>query len=79
MNSRHFPVIYWAPLASVWLALSVLAIISGTAYLAAAALACLGLLVLSVRLDVVQRRRWAALAATVADMEARHRKRLHDR
>jgi hypothetical protein len=71
VNSRHFPVIYWAPLASVWIALSALAAISGDPYLAAAALAGLGLLILSVRLDVVQRRRYSSLAATVSHIDAK--------
>lgn len=68
---NRLPVIYWAPLASIWLALSTLAAISGDPYLVAAALACLGLLTLSVRLDVVQRRRYASLAATIAHMDAK--------
>lgn len=81
--SRYLPVIYWAPLASIWLALSALAAISGDPYLTFAALACLGLLTLSVRLEVIQRRRYASLAATVAYMDAkiegRHRRHTNDR
>ena len=65
------PYLYWAPLASLWLALAVLSAISANLYLAAACLAALGLLGLSLRLNLLLAKRLHVLGATVALLDAK--------
>lgn len=76
--SKQIPVRYWAPLASVLLALGALAAINGSFDLTAIAAACLGLLGLSLRLEAIQRRRLALLSTTVALIDAKLDARLRE-
>lgn len=72
MSNKHpIPYLYWAPLASLWLALGILAALSGNLYVAVAAGAALGLLVLSLRLNVLHARRMTVLSTTVKLLDAK--------
>jgi len=76
--SKQIPIHYWAPLASVLLALGALAAIKGNLYLVLFAVTCLGLLGLSLRLEAIQRRRLALLSTTVALIDAKLDARLKE-
>jgi hypothetical protein len=76
--SKQIPVRYWAPLAAVLLALGVLAALNGNLDLAIFAIACEGLLGLSLRLEAIQRRRLALLSTTVALIDAKLDARLKE-
>jgi hypothetical protein len=75
---KPIPARYWAPMASIWLALAALAAISGNLYLAAVAVASLGLLALSLRLEALQRQRHATLATAVSLIDAKVAARLRE-
>jgi len=65
------PYLYWAPLASLWLALAVLSALSADPYLAVACVAALGLLGLSLRLNLLLAQRLKILGVTVALLDAK--------
>lgn len=72
MSTKHpIPYLYWAPLASLWVALTVLAGLAADPYLAAASVAGLGLLGLCLRLNSLNAKRLVVLSATVALLDAK--------
>lgn len=71
MKATPVPTSLWAPLASIWLALAILAGIYGQLLVAAVAGTSLGLLAVALRLDALQRQRYLVLHATVALIDAK--------
>lgn len=71
MKAAPPPVALWAPLASLWLAISILAAINGQLLLGCACTAGLATLAVMLRLDTLARQRYLVLHATVSLIDAK--------